>query len=341
MITPLRILAAFCLLAIAARADLVWTPDTGWRAEGGILAPLIAPEGGGRTALDLMNQARAAEEKGNLSSARSLYEGVAKKYPHSQLAGEALFRAAQLRLDRQQYYKAFDAFQDTVTLHPETTHFNQIIGQQYLIASALVDGAHNRMFGLIRAPFSNRTQGIAYAEKILLNAPHSDYAPLALMKIAQGQQHVGNPEDAKDALDRLISNYPQSVLAPDAYLRLAQTYADDVQGPSYDQGATRQAITYYEDFTLQFPQDPNVPSAAKGLADMKTILAEGKIEIGDFYLRKRDNFTAARVLYNEAITTFPDSPVATLARERLVEVDTAEAKAKTAGPTRKKFLGLF
>jgi outer membrane protein assembly factor BamD len=324
MIMSLRALTAFVLLTVTARADLVWTASTGWQAEGGLLAPLVA-----------------AEEKGNLSTALSAYESVAKKYPRSELAGEARFRAGQLRLDRQQYYKAFNQFQDIVTLHPGNPHFNQIIGQQYSIAAALVDGAHNRMFGLVRAPFSNRAQGIEYAEKILLNAPHSDYAPLALMKIAQGQQRGGNPEDAKDALDRLISSYPQSVLAPDAYLRLAQAYADDVQGPSYDQGATKQAITYYEDFTLQFPQDPNVPSAAKGLADMKTILAKGKIEIGDFYYHKRANFIAARVLYNEAITVYPESPVASLARQRLTEVDAAEAKAKASPPARKKFLGLF
>jgi outer membrane protein assembly factor BamD len=335
-----RALPVFFLLAVAARADLVWTPETGWRAEGGLLAPLIAPEGGGRNALDLLNRATAAEEKGDKSGALSLYENVAKKYPRSELAGEALFHAGQLRLDRQQYFKAFDRYQEIVTLHPDTDHFNQIIGQQYAISTALIGGARNHWFGLIPSPFRSRSEGVDYAEKILRNAPHSDYAPLALMKIAQGQQLAGNLDNAKDALDRLISNYPQSVLAPDAYLRLAQAYADDVQGPSYDQGATKQAITYYEDFTLQFPKDPNVPSAAKGLADMRTVLAQGKVEIGDFYLRKRDNFTAARVLYNEAITTYPDSAVATLARQRLAEVDAAEAKFKQHGP-RKKFLGIF
>ena len=31
-------LAIFGLLASAARADLVWNPDTGWRMEGGVLS---------------------------------------------------------------------------------------------------------------------------------------------------------------------------------------------------------------------------------------------------------------------------------------------------------------
>ncbi len=338
---PLRLAAAFLALALAARADLVWTPENGWRAEGGVLAPLVAPEGGGSKALDLMNEARAAEEKGSLATAASIYERVAKKYPRSELAGEALFRAGSLRLDRRQYITAFERFQDVVALHPDTPHYDRIIGRQYDISTSLIDGAHNRWWGLIPSPFPARGEGINYAETILKNAPHSDYAPLALMNIARAQQQDGKDEEAKDALDRLISNYPKSLLAPDAYLRLAQAYAADVQGPSYDQGATKQAMTYYDDFTIQFPSDPNLPAAVKGRDDMKTVLAQGKVEIGDFYFRKRDNFTAARVLYNEAITIHPDSDVAKIARARLADVDAAEAKAKAGGGPRKKILGLF
>ena len=111
-------------------------------------------------------------------------------------------------------------------------------------------------------------------------------------------------------------------------------------GPDYDQGSTREAITYFEDFMLQFPQDPNIPAADKGLRDMKETLAQSKIIIADFYFYKRDNYAAARVFYNEAITIYPDSPTAATARTRLATVDAAEAKAKVSGP-RRKFLGIF
>jgi outer membrane protein assembly factor BamD len=62
------------------------------------------------------------------------------------------------------------------------------------------------------------------------------------------------------------------------------------------------------------------------------------MKIGDFYFRKRDNFKAARVLYNEAITAYPDSEVAVRARARLVEVASAEEKAaaEAASPKKKK-----
>ncbi len=124
-----------------------------------------------------------------------------------------------------------------------------------------------------------------------------------------------------DALDRMINNYSASLLAPDAYLKLAQTHAQLVEGPNYDQGSTKEAITYFDDFLILFPNDPNISQAAKGLDSMKQVLSESKIVIGDFYFKKRKNYAAARVFYNEAITVYPDSPVAAKARQKLAQVE--------------------
>ena len=336
-----RALSTFAALGFALailtgstlRADLTWTPATGWKAEGGVLSGLIPEEG--RNALESMNKARADEENGSHSSAMSRYETVAKKYPNSVYASEALYRAARIRLERHQYFKAFDSFQNVVSRYPNSSHFNEIIGEQYRIADALVEGKRNRYFGIIPG-FKNRAKGITYFETIVETAPYSDYAPLALMNVARGHQKLGQPEEAIDALDRMINNYQQSLLAPDAYYKLAAAHASLVQGPYYDQASTRQAITYFEDFLILFPADSNVPSVDKGLADVRKTFAESKIKIGDFYFYKRDNYKAARVFYNEAITSYPDSASAGEARKRLTAVDTAEAKAKTPDAPRPK-----
>jgi outer membrane protein assembly factor BamD len=308
----------FCLLASSVRADLVWHPDSGWQIEGGVLSGLTGPAA--RNALELMNRAREAEERDHLGSALRSYKKVAKKYPSSVYAGEALYRTGKLYLARKQYFKSFENFLKVTTLYPNTKYFNDVIGEEYRIASALMDGARNRYWGLIPG-FKNRTRAIGYFEIIVQTAPYSDYAPLALMNAARGHLRERNIEEAIDALDRMINNYSSSLLAPDAYLKLAQTHAQLVEGPNYDQGSTKEAITYFEDFLILFPNDPNVAQAAKGLDAMKQVLSESKIVIGDFYFKKRRNYTAARVFYNEAITAYPDSPVAAEARQKLAQVD--------------------
>ena len=335
--TPARVLARFsflfalcCLLTVAARADLVWSKQTGWRLEGGALSGLAGAEG--RNALDQMNKAREAEENGSSRSAIRSYQSVAKKWPNSVYAPEALYRSARLRLQRKEYSKAFDDFQSVLSRYPNTKRFNEIVGEQYRIASALLDGARGRMFFGLLPGFRQRDKAIEYFETILGNAPYSDYAPLALMNIARGHQKLGNTENAIDALDRMINNYGQSLLAPDAYLKLAQTHASLVEGPYYDQASTKEAITYFTDFMLLFPGDTNIGAAEKGLDGMKNMLAESKMKIGDFYFYRRDNFKAARVFYNEAITAYPDSPIAARAKKRLAEVEAKAAKFEKPAP---------
>lgn len=343
MSTPFaRAAALLCLLAAllvperSAKAELVWTPATGWQIEGGALSGLVGSDA--RKALDQMNKAREYEDAHNYAKAAKSYERVGKRFGNSVFAPEAFYRAGRMRLERKQYYKAHEDFQQVVGRYPNYTRFNEIIGEQYRIASALLDGARNRIWGIIPG-FTNREKAVEYFEILLLTAPYSDYAPLSLMNIARAHQRMGNVEEAIDALDRMINFYPQSLLTPDAYLKLAQAHASLVEGPYYDQASTREAVTYFEDFMIIYPSDAGVSTAEKGLSDMKKVLAESKMKIADFYFYKRDNYMAARVFYNEAITVYPDSSVAGKAREQLAKVEAAEAKAAAAGKKpRKKFL---
>jgi outer membrane protein assembly factor BamD len=343
---PFALLSAAVLLLAPGRlaADLVWNPQTGWRMEGGALAGLTGVEG--RNALELMNRARTLEERGSMGGAIKSYNKVVKKYGNSVYTPEALYRSAHLYLARKQYLKAFESFQQIVSRYPNSTRFNQIIGEQYRIASALLDGARPRAWGWLPL-MPARVKGLEYFEYILFNAPYSDYAPLSVMNIARGYQRLHNTEEAIDALDRMVNTYPQSLLAPDAYLQLAQTHASLVQGPEYDQSSTKEALTYYQDFMILFPNDASISASAKGLDEMRNMLAESKIEMADFYFYKRDNYTAARVFYNEAITVYPDSPVAQLAKSRLAAVEAAAAGRKPTaepaapGPSKKKRFFFF
>jgi outer membrane protein assembly factor BamD len=320
-------MAALLALGAAPRlaADLTWSPATGWKVEEGALSGLTGAQGHG--ALDLMNKARKDEESGRVGAAIKEYGKAADKYKGSVFAPEALFREGKLLEGRKQYYKAFTAFQTVLRLYPNTKRFSEVIGEQYRIAAALLDGAHNHMLGGLIPGLTNRTKGLEYFEVIILNAPYSDYAPLALMDIARGYQRDKSTEEAIDALDRLVNTYPQSVLAPVAYLRLGDLHASLSEGPKYDQASTKEAMTYYEDYMILFPGDSNIALAAAGVDKMKTTLARSKIYIGDFYFYKRQNYRAARVFYNEAITAYPESGPANLAKKRLAEVDARMARS--------------
>ena len=344
--TPTLLLATLALLLlIPARlaADLVWTPEGGWKVQGGALASLAGGPGA-TSALDAMNKARAAEEAGNESSALKLYATVSKSYPNSVYASEALFRTGLIQQKQRKYYKSFMTFQTMTTRYPNSEKFNQVIGEQYRIASDLSEGKRSKIFSWLPG-FRNRERAIQYFETIVMTAPYSDYAPLALMNAAKGYKQINESEAAIDALDRMINTYPRNVLTPDAYLKIADTHASLVDGPLYDQASTKDAITYYEDYMILFPGDGGMATAEKGLDKMKTILSRSKLELADYYYKYRKNFKAAKVLYNEAITVYPDSAVAIEARQKLDVLDAKlglmpqgdPSAPKPAAPKKKKF----
>jgi outer membrane protein assembly factor BamD len=330
------LLAVIMLLMLPARlaADLVWTPEGGWKIEGGLSAGLAGDDA--HNALTLMNKARASEEKEHYFFALRDYKKVIKKYDHSIYAQEAFYHTALIRLAQHKYVKAFTAFQEIVTRYPSTPRFNEVIGQQYRIACDLLNGARSHSWWFIPG-FRNREASVKFFEIVLSNAPYSEYAPLALMGVARAHLFLHEPEESIDALDRMINTYPKSLLASDAYLKSAQAYASMVEGASYDQSSTKEAITYYEDFVILYPGDSHIVVAEKGLSNMKEVLAQSKIEIGDYYLKYRQNYKAAKVFYNEAITDYPDSPVAGRARAKLVKVDAILAEqAKPSTPSAPK-----
>ncbi|MEO7796957.1 MAG: tetratricopeptide repeat protein, partial [Opitutaceae bacterium] len=233
------------VLTGTVRADLVWESKNGWRVEGGALSGLTGPDS--RNALDLMNKARQAEEDKSYGTAIKAYTKVAKRWPNSVYAPEAYYRSGSLHLARHEYTKAFEDYQTVLGRYPNTKRFNEIVGEQYRIASALLDGARNRSWGWFPG-FRARERSIGYFEAILSNAPYSDYAPLSLMNIARGHQKLDNAPEALDALDRMINTYPQSLLTPDAYLKMGETHASLVDGAAYDQASTKEAVTYFTDF---------------------------------------------------------------------------------------------
>ncbi|GAB5562109.1 MAG: hypothetical protein SynsKO_37560 [Synoicihabitans sp.] len=340
-------------LVSSLSAELVWTESGGWKIEGGALSGLAGQDI--QRATELMNKARMAEERNAKGAALRAYKRVTKRFPNSIYSPEALYRRGHLLLKRRQYYKAFEAFQSVMTLYPNYERFNEVLATQFGIAEDLMNGARNYHWGWMPS-FRSKERSITFFEWVTANAPYSDYAPLALMNIARTHQQLNNTPYAIDALDRLINNYSQSLLAPDAYLALAQTHASLVDGPYYDQESTREAITYFEDFMILFPDDPGLAEAQHGLDQMRTIFANSKMILGDYQLKYRKNFQAARVFYNEAITSFPDSEVADRARQQLEVVqqrmdalglefdEDGKLKRDEENPApekRKKFLGIF
>ena len=257
-----------------------------------------------------------AYEAGKRSKALGKFKKISSSYQRTIPAPDAMVGISRIQQDRKQWTKAFKTLQRTVLRYPDYEGFQTIVAEQFTIATALMNGARGRVLYVIPT-FKNSKKAREFFETVIANAPYSDYAPLSLMNVAIISEKRDEPEYSIDALDRLINIYPDNMLAADAYYELAEVYSGLVEGPAYDQGSTRDAISYYEDFLILYPENGLVGSAESGLESMQEVYARSKYDLGEFYFLYRRNTSASLAFYNEAITVAPNSQTAAKAKIRV------------------------
>ena len=308
-----------CIATQSALADLVWTADKGWQVQGGVIANVLGEEKNVTNALQAMNEGKKAQEDGSNRLALSYYKTVVTQYPDSIFAPEAYYQMSLVYTNRGQFMDAFESLEEVIKRYPDYPKFNQIVGEEYNVASVIQGGATPYLWGWFPW-FTNYNDAIKIYEGVVKNAPYSDYAPIALMNISLIAEQEDTPEVAFDALDRLINNYPNSMFAPDAYMQMAKVYRSMVEGPEYDQTPTRSAISFYQDYLILFPKEAGVSKAEEGLDKMRDTYARSRLIMGDFFYYYRNNHIAASIFYNEAITLAPDTPAADEARAQLKKI---------------------
>jgi len=329
---PFRLLAGGLLLGVmslgftsTAQADLVWTPDGGWKVEGGFLGPLFSDTGTSKSALEAMNKAKTAQDAGRYWSALSQYDQVISDFPGSIFAPEAYFQEGLIYIQRHQFEKAFDTFDHIIKRYPDYPNFNGVVRQEFRVGD-LMTTDRPYLWGWVPW-FKNPLKAPEYYDTVVKNAPASEFAPMALMKSSMVYLgHTGpfdNGESAAkaiDALKRLVNDYPQSMLASDGYLELSDIYSSLVIGPPYDQASTRQAIRYLEDYLFYYKESADAASVEKKRDNLLDVYARSQLQLGDFFYYYRNSNRAALIFYNQAVTIAPNSPAANEARTQIDKI---------------------
>ena len=118
--------------------------------------------------------------------------------------------------------------------------------------------------------------------------------PARLLQLGRDQMLKRSYSSGRDALNELLTRFPDSDLAPDAIFEIAQSYRAE--------NNLRAADSAYADLAARFPNSPRIPSALYKRA---------------LILQARGRVTEASRLFQDVIDRFPRSPEASLAKERL------------------------
>lgn len=154
-------------------------------------------------------------------------------------------------------------------------------------------------------------------EKILIEAPESEFAPIACYKLGKLNEIFGHYEDAIDFYQKLASLYPEHPVCSDGLFNIAQIYQVHL-----NQG--EKAIFAYNQFIGLYP-------------DNKAVLT-AQIEIGQIYCQK-EKWESAVNTFQQFLSKYPEEKIADDISFRIADI--YSFKLKDNSTATEKYLALI
>jgi outer membrane protein assembly factor BamD len=303
------------LVPFRSPAPLIYTPGEGWTYES------VGGEGNWQRtrAKDQLIVAQDALDKKDYSIALKAARRTVKVWPLSDYAPQAQFIIGQCYEAKGMDERAFKEYGKVLEKYPRFVDCEKVLKRQYEIANRFLGGEWFRLWDYIPF-FPSMDKTADMYGKIVKNAPFSEIAPQAQMKIGTAREKQKDYPNAARAYEKAADRYhdrPQ--IAADALYNAGLAYQKQAQTAEYDQSTAGQAIATFTDFMTLYPDDPRVPDAQRIIEALRTEQARGNFTIGQYY-EMRGKLVSAKIYYNEVVNLLlgePNSPYATQARERI------------------------
>ena len=173
--------------------------------------------------------------------------------------------------------------------------------------------------------------------KWIAQNPYSDWARKALMMSAYAYYQAQKYDDCINAAKRYVTLHPGSPDAAYAQYLIGASYYDQILDINHDQARADKAIGALEEVVRKYPDTEYALNAKKKIDMARDQLAGKEMEIGRFYMKKRD-FTGAINRFKVVVTQYQTTREVEEALERLTEaymslgiVDEAQTAAAVLG----------
>jgi TolA-binding protein len=281
--------------------------------------------------------ARQAYAEGDRLFREKEYSAAAEKFkeaisrgPHSPIEQDAMYMLAESYFFADRYIKARDAYDALVKEHPNTRYLDTVIDREWKIARYWEQYekhsadwlATPNAYDKTRPWFDTLGHAIKTYDNIRLNDPTGPRADDAIMATANIYFDRGRYEDADYHYTLLRREYPRSELQYEAHLLGLQAKLRKYQGENYDGTPLEEAKTLVKQLRMQFasrlPEEEN--------ERLRTTEAQLNLEIAtrDYrmaeYFDGTKHYGAARYYYAQVLKKYPETELATKARERMGQI---------------------
>jgi len=301
-------------------APLVWRKGEGWSYERhGITAA--------KTPKEQLEYARALQEKKQFGDAITAYRRLIRRWPTAFAVEDGRLGLAECLSAVGYHFKAFQEYQNLITKHPNTKHFNLAMERQYEIGNRFLGGELHKVFGL--KIFPSLEKAMEVYEQVVKNAPYGKYGPLAQFQLGQVYEKQKEYLSAVHAYEKITERYSDDPMAEKAQFQIGLAYRKESARAEYDQNAANQAISAFADFGIRYPRSENVAKAEEYRGALKEEQSRGLFHIAQFY-EKSKSYKAALIYYNEVIAQNPKSTWAANAQKKILQLKQLETRKPVA-----------
>ncbi len=151
--------------------------------------------------------------------------------------------------------------------------------------------------------------------------PYSKYAIDAQLRIADVYFLQESYAEAAASYEAFKDLHPKHEKASYAVFRAAKSYYHDMPSTvARDLTTAHKAQSTYNDFLRLYPGAPEAVEAQKDLAEVRNLLAQKELYVGDFYFN-RNLYDSAKPRYEKVIGLYPETDTAKSAQEKLAQIE--------------------
>lgn len=304
-IISIFLMAGSLFIASPAYSYWIWTPKT---------SKWVNPKYAVRpTPAEQLQYAQTIYNEKRYKEAKKEFQRVIQYYPKSVEAAQAQYYLGLCAETEDNLYEAYLAFQKVIDKYPFSERIQEIIEKEYKIAEQFMAGKTRKALG-INLPVEN--PAIEIFRKVIENSSYGPLAPAAQYKLGLVLKGLGRFFEAEEEFQKVISSYPNSEWIEAAKYQIASCKASISRSPDYDQEATREAKTKFEEFVKEHPDAALSREAEDNIQKLNEKEAQSTFTIARFY-EKQKFYDSAHIYYNDVINNYPKSIWAAKAVERL------------------------
>jgi len=317
-------LTAFSEPALAA---WLWSPESGkWTNTKDV--PRDAPN-------EQFQAGLVPYEEGDYDRALDEFNKLIKHYPNSRWAAEGQYHRGLVLEKQGDVGKAAEAFRTLIDRYPYSDRLNDAVEHEFELAEAMLEGKKTRFLGMEIIPAQDTAADLY--RHIVRSAPYGPYGDIAQFRIGDAELAQGNFEEAEQAYQGVIDEYPNSEYAPKAKFKIAQVSYKSAFKEEHHLVKTDDALDRFEGFKRAYPDSFLQFEADDAIQALREKKAVDIYEIASFY-QHRKKYNSAKLYFNDIVRSFPETETAKQARERLMDITILEEGGSLPS---KRILGLF